>query len=433
MARRTRNPVSRQRALERLERLHQAVSRSVGRKKPPSARAVAIEKAYQRAVSRLEWARRTNPVAKARRRKKGKSPRRTRGSRSAAHQAEFSYGPKGGTRPKARRRKKTSAAAAGAQHDAHVRSYESRPYDAHEQSYRESIADRAYRRSLAAQKAARTRRRKARSAPAPSKRRKRKTTSTRPTAKRGGKAASTRKGSSRRKGRKITATLRRKMRAGLRKYWARQRKLGGAPARLRRKLSAAVKAHPPLSAAEKAFRRTNPRRRKRRNPSALIVNPRRRPPAMKRRRRRNPGLGGVAMQVMNAAVPALATAAALGALDVKVLSDKPKIFGVLAKVGVGVGALIGLKGNMQKYALPIACAAFASIGTDLGTKLMGGVVGGSKEATAKEMATMAGEDEETFGVLLSELQGMGILAVEGVAAPDGVDFAGTEPLDVGDF
>jgi hypothetical protein len=249
----------------------------------------------------------------------------------------------------------------------------------------------------------------------------------------GGKArkASARKRSGR--GR-ISAAHRARMRAGLRRYWASQKKRGGAPARLRRKLSAAIKAHPPLSKAERAFRKTNPKRRRRRNPSALLVNPRRRNPAMKRRRR-NPGLGGVAMQVMKTGGPALATAAALGALDVKFFSDKPKIVGVLAKLGVGVGALIGLRGKPQ-YAVPIACAAFASIGNDLGVKLAGGMVGGSRAATTKEMGQIAAEDEERFGLLLNEMQGLGILSVEGIGNP--VDdaaaaFEGTEALDVGDF
>ncbi len=215
--------------------------------------------------------------------------------------------------------------------------------------------------------------------------------------------------------RKSARRGRRKMPAGLRRYWA----------------------------ARKAGRPIRRSHKRRRNPSALLVNPRRRAPAMRKRRRRNPGLGGVVQQVAKTAVPALAVGAALGALDVKMSKqfDKPATFrlvSTLAKLGVGVGALIGLK-NKPQYAIPIACAAFAGIGNDLGVKMVGGIVGGSKEATAKELAGIAAEDEETFGLLLTEMQGMGILSVSGMgnATNDAAAaFEGTEPIDVdgyGDF
>lgn len=451
-----RNPVSRERALSRLEKLHQAVSRGLHRKKgPPSRRQLAIERAYHRALGTYEYSKRRNPTM-AKRKKVRKRAARASGA-STKRQAAFDFertgvkrghrrGPKGTqSRAKARRTRQRR------QHDAHVREPMLYQQDAHVGSYRSSQADKAYRRHLAAVRAARTRRKKKRTAaPAPAKRKRKKAASSRATtttrkASSRKRTTTTRKASSRkRSGRRITAALRKKMRAGLRKYWARQKKLGGAKARRLRKIGAAIKAYPPLSKAEKAFRRQNPRgRRRRRNPAALLVNPRkksrRRNPAMKRRRRRNPGLGGVAMEIAMVAGPAVGAGAALGMLDAAIGSSKApeilqkhaKLASILARVGVGVGALVLLK-NKPKYAIPIACAAFAGIGQDLGRKVAGGVAGGSMGMVAKEMSQLAAEDEEAFGLVLNEMSGMGLLAIQGFAGPNedaAAVFDGVEPLE----
>jgi hypothetical protein len=169
---------------------------------------------------------------------------------------------------------------------------------------------------------------------------------------------------------------------------------------------------------------------------------------MKRRgksRRRNPGgIVGMAMRMVETALPALSMGAALGALDVKLGEAAAKggwqharAISVAAKVGAGIAALVGgtFKPSLSKYLVPAACAAFACVGQDLGAKLAGGVIGGSKQMAAKEIAVMAGEDEETFGLVLNEMQGMGIIALNGMGDPSdeaAAAFSGTDPLEVGD-
>lgn len=455
------NPVSRARLAARVEKLHAAVGRSIGRRKRPSARAIAIEQAYGRAVRALERSRRENPVAKARRRKKGSSPKR-RGSRG---NRQASLPGVNGGRSRARRAPRVPTPApkltgfalmaqragikpGGSSSTGPASGNIARAFG--EFHHRTQVADaeyRRYKRSLA----------KRRKAYATKKRRKaagRKAAATRARRPRVGRmpaalarywAARRRKkgGSRRRKTTRMSSVRRwaqmsrgkrftRKVRAAVHGY--------GRALKLRKRASITAKEHRSgLRSAEKAFRRQNPRRR-RRNPSALIVNPRRRAP-MRRRRRRNPGIAGVVMQVAKSAVPAVGTAAALGALDVKLASafdDDPKktrIVSTLIRLGVGVGALMALP-NKPAIAVPIACAALAGIGQDLGTQIAGGIVGGSKKSTAKQMAALASEDAETLGVVLTEMQGFGVLQVQGMgSAADeaAAAFAGTDPIDAGVF
>lgn len=148
---------------------------------------------------------------------------------------------------------------------------------------------------------------------------------------------------------------------------------------------------------------------------------------MRRRRRRNPG--GMIADTLKAAVPAVVTGAAIGALEAKVLGDRPPIVGVLAKVGIGIGAAFALK-SRPAMARSVADGAFATLGYQAGVKLMGGVVGGSKKQAAKALAEMAAEDEETMGVLTEELSGVGVLQVEGAQEDAAAYFEGTEPLDI---
>lgn len=197
-------------------------------------------------------------------------------------------------------------------------------------------------------------------------------------------------------------------------------------------------------------RKSNPaRRRRRRNPSALIVNPsrrrrrrtrsnppmarkrrhRRRNPHGRRRRRRNPGMGGgIVKQLIATALPAAGVGAALGFMDTKILKDKKPIFGVLAKVGAGIGASLLLR-KRPALALPIAGACFGTLGYQGGVKVAGGVVSSAPTDAAKELAEMAATDEETFGVLTESLEGMGVLSIEGYAEDAEDMFEGTSPLD----
>lgn len=234
-------------------------------------------------------------------------------------------------------------------------------------------------------------------------------------------------------------------------------------ARKRKRTAAQRAATRRMIAANKRKRaKKNPsRRRRRKNPAALIVNPsrprrRKRNPMAKHRkrrknphrrsrrrnphrrhRRRNPGMGGGTFGLLvKTSLPALATGAGLGLIDAKILANKPAIVGVLTKVGVGALSAVLLRRRAPAVGAAIASAAFGSVGHALGVKFGGGVIAGSKQQTIQELAAMAATDDETFGVLTSELEGMGVLSIEGMGS-DVVDeaaaaFAGTEPLDLPD-
>ena len=168
-------------------------------------------------------------------------------------------------------------------------------------------------------------------------------------------------------------------------------------------------------------------------PAALIANPRRRRRGAKRRRnvlvstnprrrrRRNPGfnVGGIVSQVMREAIPATIAGAVVGFIDAKVA-------GRSALISYGTKVALAIVGQAVGHKLPmgigsaITSAAFASIGYGFGIKMGGGVVAGSKEATAKELAAMAAEDGEMASILGAELAGMGVLVGMGEEGDPGV-------------
>lgn len=144
------------------------------------------------------------------------------------------------------------------------------------------------------------------------------------------------------------------------------------------------------------------------------------------RRRRNPGL---IVDTIKSALPAAATGAAIGALDAKVLAGRPAIVGVLAKVGIGIGAALALK-KKPALARSVADGAFATLGYQAGIKMLGGVLGGAAKDVTQGVAELVAEDEEAMGVLATELQGMGVLQIGSPAAQEAAAlFEGTEPLE----
>jgi hypothetical protein len=195
----------------------------------------------------------------------------------------------------------------------------------------------------------------------------------------------------------------------------------------------------------KSRRRVARRRKGARNmPTALLINPRRsrrrralarsrrsNPPMARkrrkrihgRRRRRNPGgnIKAAVVQTVKTAVPALATGAALGFLDTKVLGGKKPIIGILAKVGIGAASALLLR-NRPGLACSVAGACFGTLGYSTGVKFAGGVAAVAGPVAMKEAAKVAAEDQAALGVLAQELQGLGVLQIEGMG--------GTEPLDV---
>jgi hypothetical protein len=458
------NPISRDQLLERAYRLHQAVGRNLHRKRPPSKRQIAIEKAYARAVRMLEWAKRRNPAMARRRRRRNPSVAEMAAPPMPKRKGPKRHGPKGFRSPrpytaaKARRAWTPGAEDVARIEASHKRLYAGRTSGKRkkafgpesEAEFRTRKADEAYRRQLAygrrkRKKAAEARARRARAARKGASTRRRKS-SMRGVPRKIARYPGLAKAWLRKHGRKRRKTGRRKSSLARWSQLSRGKRFGrkiraavrgyGRSLKLRSRASITAKEHRQgLKAAASAFRRQNPkRRRRRRNPSALIVNPRRRRRnPMRRRRRRNPAFGGVVKDMVKTAVPALATGALLGFLDAKPLDGKPAIVRVLAKVGVGVAGGIGLsKIGKAQMGAAVAAAAFGTIGYDGGVKLGGGVQGGGKMSAMGDVAALAAEDEQAMGVLTESLSGFGVLQgaddVEAAAA----EFGGTDPLEVED-
>lgn len=173
-----------------------------------------------------------------------------------------------------------------------------------------------------------------------------------------------------------------------------------------------------------ARKRHRRRRSHSRRPRIVYVNPRKRRHRHRRHHRRNPSVGGALKGILAALIPAAAGGFGAGLIDTKVTANMPTVARVGAKLAVAAlgGAL--LRKN------PVRAAAFmgAMVGTaayEPGIRMGGGVVAVGRPQGMKELAAMAAEDEQSLGLLQTELQGMGLLE-------DGTAGMGDEP-DLGDI
>lgn len=160
-------------------------------------------------------------------------------------------------------------------------------------------------------------------------------------------------------------------------------------------------------------RRRSKGKHRRRNPGALLVNPSRRRRGRIRRhrgRRRNPGLMSAAkegvMLVLKSAIPAVVGGALLGFADAKFLGTRGM---VIRLVGKGVLATVaGVAGRrfLGREAAAVAVGAvLGSIGSEIGIKLAGGIVAGTKKEGLKELISDPGDDEEVRDAMAALTEG----------------------------
>jgi len=124
--------------------------------------------------------------------------------------------------------------------------------------------------------------------------------------------------------------------------------------------------------------------------------------------RRNPGIVASVKETLFTAVPAVIAGAGVGFLDTKILAGRSMVIRVGAKVGLAAVAGMLLR-SRPKMAMATMGAVLGTLGYEGGVRIGGGVIATSRPQGIKELAAMAGEDEESLGLLTEELQGMGVL------------------------
>lgn len=152
--------------------------------------------------------------------------------------------------------------------------------------------------------------------------------------------------------------------------------------------------------------------------------------------RTNPGIMATAKETLWSAIPAGVAGVGMGFLDTKILAGRSAIIRVGAKIGASVVAGLLLR-KRPKMAFAAMGACLGTLGYEGGVRLGGGVIATSRVQGIKELAAMAGEDEEALGLLQEEMKGMGLLTETGADEPDlGDDMPdlgqGEEVAEVGD-
>lgn len=124
------------------------------------------------------------------------------------------------------------------------------------------------------------------------------------------------------------------------------------------------------------------------------------------------------MTLGRAAIPGAIGGAVAGIVDSKL----PAHWGTLPRISVKLAAAAA--GGMALRNKPMAAASF--IGAMVGTSAYeaairvvgGGTVAATRPAGMKELASMAAEDEQSLGLLQSELSGLGLLEGAGDLEPN---------------
>jgi hypothetical protein len=235
-----------------------------------------------------------------------------------------------------------------------------------------------------------------------------------------------------RRSKKQVAAFKR-MVAGLRRWKAgkAKRRRKSRPARARRRKTIAIETNPRRRRRHRrrqetmAKRRRRPRRARRqvssrrRRRSVVLINPRHR---RHHRRRRNPGfsLMSAAKDMSKALLPGFVAGGVMGAVDAKFLGDKALPIQVVAKMALAAvaGAVLRKRPTMAYSAMG---AILGATGYGFGVRLGGGVVAATKGTGMQQLAQMAQADQHAMGLLLRNMQGMGILVsgsgMNGVGTP----------------
>lgn len=180
-------------------------------------------------------------------------------------------------------------------------------------------------------------------------------------------------------------------------------------------------------------RRRSRRRAAARRQVVRYVAPRKR---RRRARRRNPGMGGGGVKSalkssVKALIPAALGGAAIGFIDAKLLSTKPMLVRVAAKIGGAALASMLLRRNPAAAHATMG-AMLGTLGYEGGVRAGGGVIATSKPAGMRELAALAAEDEEALGILEEEMAGMGLLE-DGDIGDDGDPELGDGEPDLGEI
>lgn len=178
----------------------------------------------------------------------------------------------------------------------------------------------------------------------------------------------------------------------------------------------------------------NPRKRKRRRARSVVVsNPRRRRRVRhnarhigRRRRRRNPG-GGVMMAVkglVKVGLPAVLAGGSFGLLDARLLADKSTAVRYAGKAAYALALGVLFRRNPILAASTMA-GVLGSLGSDLAAKLGGGTVAAPTPlAAVKGISALLREDRGAMGLLIQEMNGMGLTVDNDVSLGRGLGAVG---------
>jgi len=165
--------------------------------------------------------------------------------------------------------------------------------------------------------------------------------------------------------------------------------------------------------------RKGKRRRRRARSVVVMANPRRRRRHLRRnarhigrrRRRRNPMGGGVMMAVKNVVkvgLPAILAGGSFGLLDARLLADKSAPIRYGGKVAYALALGLLFRKNPLLAASTMG-GVLGSFGSDLAAKLGGGTPAApTTTAAVKGIGALLREDRQAMGVLIQELNGMGL-------------------------
>jgi hypothetical protein len=178
----------------------------------------------------------------------------------------------------------------------------------------------------------------------------------------------------------------------------------------------------------------NPRKRKRRRARSAVVmsNPRRRSVRHnarhigRRRRRRNPA-GGVMMavkSVVKVGLPAILAGGSFGLLDSRLLADKSTPIRYAGKVGYALALGLLFRRNPLLAASAMG-GVLGSFGSDLAAKLGGGTPAApTTTAAVKGIGALLREDRQAMGLLIQEMNGMGLTVDNDVSLGRGLGAVG---------
>jgi hypothetical protein len=147
---------------------------------------------------------------------------------------------------------------------------------------------------------------------------------------------------------------------------------------------------------------SNPRRRRRLRTNARRIG--------RRHRRRNPA-GGVIMAVKNVVkvgLPAILAGGSFGLLDSRLLADKSTPIRYAGKVGYALALGLLFRKNPLLAASAMG-GVLGSFGSDLAAKLGGGTAAApTTTAAVKGIGALLREDRAAMGLLIQEMNGMGL-------------------------